>query len=132
MARNKISLVFTVSLLGGTLLLLGVGGYLVSKTGGSDKYRTVQPLDYASYLEDADALSGNTYKVIGSIENSLAWDAAKGHFISVNLDGDKPETVAVFVPLQFAAINLQKNEHYEIEVKVGAHGILFAQNLQKN
>ncbi len=132
MARKKISLVFTFGLLGGTILILGIGGYLVPRMSGHDKYRTVQPLDYASYTEDADALSGNTYKVSGSIENSLAWDAAKGHFVSVNPDGDKTETIAIFVPTQFETTNLQKGQHYEIVVKVGAHGILYTTSLQKD
>lgn len=97
-----------------------------------DPYRTVETLDVPSYLENANSLRGNVYKVEGTISNQLDWSKTKGRLFSVEIGADAgADFVAILVPTSLNSTNLQKGQRFAIEVEVGDNGILHAKSLKK-
>ena len=109
-------------------IAIGGGYYLYRQV--NDPFRTVQPLEVATYLENANSLRGNLYKIKATIDNSLAWSPTKGRLLSA-----KTETGAVlpiFVPANLNHINLQKGQTFYFQIKVSENGILHVENLKKS
>ncbi len=100
----------------------------------TDPYRKIPPLEISAYYENANSLRGNTYKIRGTVKNSLAWDPARGRIISfILLSADNKETdpVAILVPKNFNSMNLQRGQQFYIQVEVGERGLLIARDFQK-
>ena len=66
---------------------LGGGAYLWITL--SDPYRTLTPIDVGTYLDNANSLRGNVYKLTGTIDSELAWSPGQGRLFSVLADGGK-------------------------------------------
>ena len=64
-------------------------------------FRTAAPLDVTTYLENANSLRGNVYKIQGEVLNSLGWSPTKGRLIAVGLDGGK-QVIPVLVTTSFS------------------------------
>ncbi|HEY8966100.1 MAG TPA: hypothetical protein VIM58_06635 [Candidatus Methylacidiphilales bacterium] len=130
-ARSKVSL--------GTLILvivliaagMGGGAYFFNKMG--DPYRTTPPLDLGAYLENANSLRGNAYKIEGTVDNSLAWSPTKGRLISVLIEGKGSDggIVPVFVPAKFNYLNLQKGQRYQFKIEIGKDGVIEVTDMRK-
>jgi hypothetical protein len=115
----------------GILGLLG-GGFLLLKSSG-DPYRTDQNLDPANYLDYALSLRGNTYKFKGTVQNSLAWDPARGRLISVEVTGPKgAELLPILVPSELNAVNLQKGQRFWFRVRIVENGVILVEELRKS
>jgi len=107
------------------------GGYYLYNTV-SDPYRTLTPLDTASYLANSNSLRGNTYKVNGTIDNSLSWSPSVGRLFSVEVEsGTGSEILPVLVPPEFNAINIQKGQKFYFQVEVGDKGLLRVKGIKK-
>ena len=132
MARKKVSPLLTFGLIGITALVLGAGGIYFSQFAGGGTGHDAQMLDAAAYVENANSLNGNVYRLDATIQNSLASDWGSGRFVSVKLNDASNTKVAVFVPATLAQINLQKGQRYQIVVAVVDHGLLKAKSLEKN
>ncbi|SDU06455.1 hypothetical protein SAMN05444156_1754 [Verrucomicrobium sp. GAS474] len=126
-ARSKISVSTLILVV--ILVAAGMGGgaYVFKQT--SDPYRTISPLDLPAYLDNANSLRGNSYKVEGTVENSLAWSPTKGRLISV-IVGDNG-VVAIFVPAKFNYLNLQKGQRYQFKVEIGKDGVIEVTDMRK-
>ncbi len=84
-ANSKTRPLWIVLTLGALVLAIAVGA-LLQNTGG-DPFRTVPELDLGDYLNNANSLRGNVYKVKGQIMQSLGYSRAKGRLFSVEVDG---------------------------------------------
>lgn len=111
------------------ILIFSAGGYyLYSRV--SDPFRTLQALDTRLYLENANSLRGNLYKVKATIDNSLAWSPSKGRLLSVKTEtGD---VLPVFIPASLNHVNLQKGQTFNFKIKVSEKGILHVEDLKKS
>lgn len=119
--RKKSSLNFLwLLIVGGLLFIAFVGGQFLLSSG-ADPYRTVAPLDVQSYMENANSLRGNVYKIEGEVSNSLAWSPTSGRLIAVDVDRD---TIPVWVTSEFNRINIQKGQKLRFVVEVDPKGIL--------
>lgn len=129
MPRRASSSVHPLWILGVVVLLLAavVGGYSLYNLV-SDPYRTLTPFDVPAYMENANSLRGNVYKLNGTIASKLAWSVTNGSLYSVEINGD---VVPLLVPSQFNHINIQKGQRFFIRVEVGDKGILRAQDIRK-
>ena len=70
-------------------IVLIVAAFLGSRffiTTSSQPFRTATPLDVATYLENANSLRGNVYRLQGEVLNSLGWSPTKGRLIAVGVD----------------------------------------------
>ena len=142
-ANSKIRPVWIALILGALLLAIGVGVF-VQSTGG-EPYRTVPELDLADYLNNANSLQGNVYKVRGSISQALGYSREKGRLFSVEVSGGNRDAngnngggdsssnavLPILVPPSLSYLNLQKGQRYIFRLEVGDGGILKAQDMKK-
>ncbi len=120
------------------LLLVGVLVLLVAALGGgwfvygrvSDPYRTLTPLDVAAYLDNANSLRGNVYKITATVQTQLAWSATSGRLYSMETENGG-NLLPVLIPAQFNEMNIQKGQRYFLKIEVGDKGILKAQGIRK-
>ena len=115
----------------GALLILGAVGALVFQRD-SDPYRTIEPMKPADYLENANSLRGNTYRLEGVIMSSLGWSQEKGRLFSLRISqGDKDSLLPILVPPAYREINLQKGQRYRLKVRVNDLGLLEVEEMTK-
>ena len=114
-----------------TVALLA-GGYLVIKKM-NDPYRAVQALDVAAYLDNSNSLRGNTYKVTGSVWNSLAWSPRWGRLFSIEVTSapGAGAMVPVLIPADFNHVNVQKGQQFQFKIEVDENGMLLVKSLEK-
>jgi hypothetical protein len=107
------------------------GGYLLmSKV--NDPYRTINTLDVLTYLENANSLRGNTYRVAGTVWNSLGWSPTAGRLFAVEAGAGKPgDLLPLLVPSALNHVNLQKGQRFVFEVEVVEGGVLRVKSLRK-
>ncbi len=107
------------------------GGYFfVSKA--NDPYRTLQRLELSAYMENANSLRGNIYRVTGSVWNSLGWSPSAGRLFAIEVDTEKPgNLLPVLVPVTLSHVNLQKGQRFTFEVEVVEGGVLEVRSLRK-
>ena len=146
-ANSKIRPLWVALTVGALVLAIAVGVLLQS--GGGDPYRTVPELDLSDYLNNANSLRGNTYKVRGEIRQSLGDSRAKGRLVSVevarttarngnggtdggNGNGGGKDVLPVLVPPKLSYLNLQKGQRYTFELEVGDAGVLTAVDMKKS
>ena len=139
-ANSKIRPLWIVLTLGALIVAIAVG-IIVQNTGG-EPYRTVPELDLADYLNNANSLQGNVYKVRGSIAQSLGYSREKGRLFSVEVSGggnnngnggdnNTGTVLPILVPPSLSYLNLQKGQRYIFRLEVGDGGILKAQDMKK-
>jgi hypothetical protein len=97
----------------------------------SDPYRTLAPIDIPTYLDNANSLRGNVYKLTGTIDSELAWSPTGGRLFSVLADGSKTDVVPLLVPPELNSVNIQKDQKFSFKIEVGDKGILTASDLKK-
>jgi hypothetical protein len=119
------------------VLVVAFLGFAVLKRGGgsSGGYMGVTPLSVREYLENSNALGGNTYQIEGSINERLDnWPSSDGRLFSVMVeDGDDLAPLPVLVPPKFNGTNIQRGQSYRFKVEVRAGtGILEAMDLTKS
>ena len=122
---HPVWLVVALVLLAGAL---GGGAYLWVTL--SDPYRTLAPIDVAAYLQNADSLRGNVYKLTGTIDSELAWSPTQGRLFSVIADGGT-DVLPLLVPPELNHINIQKDQRFCFKIEVGEKGILKASDMRK-
>src|SRR5437773_156718 len=98
------------------------GGWALYKSV-SDPYRTLMPLDVSVYLENANSLRGNVYKLNATVDAQLAWAPQQGRLYSVDVDG-RNDILPVMIPASFNSMNIQKGQRYFFKIEVGEKGIL--------
>jgi hypothetical protein len=119
----------------GVVVAAIAAGFLIIGGGGGSPYRTLSPLNVNSYLENANSLRGNVYRLEGVVQNSLAWSPAKGRLISVELtedDGRVQHLLPIFLPSLLNHVNLQKGQRFLFKVEIGQDGIISAQEITKS
>lgn len=115
------------------LLLAGaiVGGWFLYRNV-SDPYRTLTPMDVPVYLENANSLRGNVYKISGTVGDHLAWSREAGRLYSIEV-GEKGQidVLPLLIPAEFNRLNIQKGQRYFFKIEVGDKGILRAHDIRK-
>jgi len=105
------------------------GGWALYKSV-SDPYRTLTALDVPAYLENANSLRGNVYKLNGMVDTQLAWSPLVGRLYSVEVDG-RNDVLPVMVPASFNSMNIQKGQRYFFKLEVGEKGVLLVRDIRK-
>jgi hypothetical protein len=132
MPRRASSRTHPVSLVVALILLavaLGGGAYLWIIF--SDPYRTLAPIDIPTYLDNANSLRGNVYKLTGTIDSELAWSPTGGRLFAVVADGSKTDVLPLLIPPALDYINIQKDQRFFFKISVGDKGILTASDMRK-
>jgi hypothetical protein len=100
-------------------------------TTSSQPFRTATPLDVKTYLENANSLRGNVYKIQGEVLNSLGWSPTKGRLIAVGVD-DGSRVVPVLVTTDFSHVNIQRGQRFIFLLEVDDKGILRTKDMTKS
>ncbi len=113
------------------LTVIAVGYLLYGKA--NDPYRTMKLLPVADYMENANSLRGNVYKLDGTVSRSLDWSATAGRLFSVDVTGtdSRGEVVPLLIPSQFNNLNIERGQRFLFKIEVGDKGILRVQDLRK-
>ena len=115
-------------------IVLVVAAFLGSRffiTTSSQPFRTATPLDVKTYLENANSLRGNVYKIQGEVLNSLGWSPTKGRLIAVGVDNGS-QVVPVLVTTDFSHINMQRGQRFIFLLEVDDKGILRTKDMTKS
>lgn len=112
------------------------GGYFVIGRV-NDPYRTLSPLNVPAYLDNSNSLRGNSYKITGTISNSLsdsmAWSPSFGRLFSIEVasDSGSADVLPLLIPSQFNHVNIQKGQQFIFKIEVDEKGILKVSDLKK-
>ena len=132
MARRGKSSRLTLGIVIALLLILAAFiGSRLFVTGTSEPFRTVSSLDVRTYLENANSLRGNVYKIEGEVKNSLGWSPTQGRLIAVGVENGS-EVVPVLVTTNFNHINIQKGQRFIFLLEVDNKGILRTKDMTKS
>jgi hypothetical protein len=118
--------------IGGVVVLVAAamaGGWALYKDV-SDPYRTLTSLDVPAYLDNANSLRGNVYKLNATVDTQLAWAPHEGRLFSVEVEG-RSDILPVMIPSSFNSVNIQKGQRYFFKIEVGDKGILRVQDIRK-
>lgn len=116
----------------GILLLLaaGIGGGYALLNRSTDPMTGITALSTEEYLESSIALSGNTYKVEGTVDDRLDnWRSVDGRLFSVQVS-EAGTFVPVWVPPKVET-NIQRGQRYIFKVRVLETGVLEVLELLK-
>lgn len=114
------------------LLLIGGtagGGYALFRTV-NDPFRTTAVLDTEIYLENANSLRGNVYRVNGTVRNFIK-GTNTGRLFSVEVDDPAKSILPIVVPAALNQMNIQRGQQFAIRFEVDENGILRVQELRK-
>jgi len=128
-AKSNIGLITILAIL--ILLAIGIAGATFFLKGNSAAFANTEELDVRTYLDNANSLRGNTYRIEAEIRNALAWSPSNGRLFSVGLDNNR-DIVAVLIPPEFNQINFEKGQKFVILVEVTDNGLLKAKDLTKS
>lgn len=108
------------------------GGYFLVEQV-NDPYRTLSQLSVPAYLDNSNSLRGNTYKVTGTIWNSLAWSPTAGRLFSIEIESGSGTTdiLPLLIPAEFNHVNIQKGQRFTFKIEVDEKGILKVEGLKK-
>jgi hypothetical protein len=137
MARRAKSSFQASHLLGifAVLGLMAFGGYALlhrSSDGGSSGAGT--DLSLQEYMENSNALSGNTYRVVGMIVERIDnGGSGSGRLFNVLVeDGRETAPLGVLVPDKFNSTNIQRGQRFSFKVRVRSDGCLEAESVSKS
>ncbi len=130
-ASSKIQPRWIAALAAAVVLAIGLG--FVLENQGGDPFRTVAELNLPDYLNNANSLRGNVYKVSGTISQSLAYSHSKGRLVSVEVGaGTDGSVIPILIPPDLSYLNLQKGQRYTFRLEVGDAGVLHARDMKKS
>ena len=131
MARRAQSGLKPIHLVGLLLLLgafIGLGYVMLNRT--TDPMTGITALSTEEYLESSTALSGNTYRIEGTVDDRLDnWRAMDGRLFSVQVS-EAGSFLPVWVPANLET-NIQRGQRYVFKVRVLETGILEVLELLK-
>lgn len=131
MARRGKNSIKPAWIIGAVILI--VAAFLGSRfflSSTSDPFRTTPPLDVEAYLENANSLRGNVYKIEGEVVNSLAWSPTEGRLIAIGVENGS-QVLPVLVTPKFSHINIQKGQRFIFMLEIDEKGILLTKDLTK-
>ncbi|MEO7932798.1 MAG: hypothetical protein ABIT76_06545 [Chthoniobacterales bacterium] len=112
------------------LVVLAIAGGLTLFRNVQDPYRTTAILDTQLYLENANSLRGNTYRVTGTIRNFIRGNRS-GRLFSIDVDDANKSVLPVLVPQSLNSMNIQRGQTFAIRLTVDENGILHVDELRK-
>ncbi|TLD70663.1 hypothetical protein FEM03_10115 [Phragmitibacter flavus] len=124
--------------LGGILAaiaIVAIGGFALLRDGGTaTNFTGTTELDLRDYLDNSNALSNNTYRIQGTVDERLDnWSSSQGRLFSVLAEeGNRQSPLPVLVPSKFNSTNIQRGQRFSFKVTVQAGtGILEVIELTK-
>ncbi|MBL9154533.1 MAG: hypothetical protein JNK37_18785 [Verrucomicrobiales bacterium] len=121
------------------LLIRVVGGDFLGGSSGGGPGRSggslgnASELQVATYIDNANSLRGNVYKVSGKIEEILKYTPDRGRLITVDATGGgETALLPVLVPETFSGVNIDRGAQFTFIVRVDRGGILIAEQVEQS
>lgn len=108
-------------------LAVVIGGYFLFGTS-KDPYRTTSPFPAKEYLENANSLRGNTYRLEAVIEKTLEVSTESGRLFAVESGADM---LPLFVPNKLNGINIERGQKFHFRVQINEKGLIVASDIRK-
>ena len=107
-------------------VVVALGGLaFVVASRSSDKFAGLTPLPIGEYMRNANSLSGNSYKLEGTVGAKARYTENNGQIIIVEVeDGGTVVDLGVYVPVELYGTNLDRGDNLAAQVEVRAGGIL--------
>jgi hypothetical protein len=119
-AKSQFTPLHLIAVLAGFGLIAFIGFKVLQSSGSSTGFADASDLDLREYMENSNALSNNTYRIEGTIEDRLDnWRSSQGRLFSVLVDdGNERAAVGVIVPEKFNGTNIQRGQRFKFKVTV--------------
>jgi hypothetical protein len=112
---------------GAGVLVLAAGGYLMFG-GAQDPYRTTSPFPVKDYLENANSLRGNTYKLEAQVDKTLEVSPDSSRLLSVENGGD---IIPLLVPSKLNGMNIERGQKLQFKVQINEKGLVVASDIRR-
>ena len=112
---------------GACIVALLAGGYFVFG-GTRDPYRTTSPFPMKDYLENANSLRGNTYRLEAQVDKTLEVAPNSGRLLSVESAGDM---LPLLVPSNLNGMNIERGQKLQFKVQINEKGLVVATDIRK-
>jgi hypothetical protein len=116
-----------IAVIAGGVVGLAALAYAVFGTA-QDPFRTSSPFPVKDYLENANSLKGNTYRLEALVDKTLEVAPAVGRLFSVETAGDM---LPVLVPATLNGTNIERGQKLHFRVQVNEKGLLVASDIRK-
>ena len=93
-----------------------------------DPFRTSSPFPVKEYLENANSIKGNTYRLEALVDKTLEVVPAAGRLFSVEAAGDM---LPLLVPATLNGTNIERGQKLHFRVQVNEKGLLVASEIRK-
>lgn len=111
----------------GALFVVLAGGYFFLNTM-RDSGGPAAPFPVKEYLESANSLRGNNYKLEATVDTTLEVLQGVGRLFSVESGGDM---LPVFVPASLSGTNVERGQRLRFRVYVTETGLIRADEIRK-
>jgi hypothetical protein len=123
-------------LVAAVLLIRVVGGDFLGGGDGKSGGRTpgnAGNLEIPTYIDNANSLRGNVYKVSGKVEEILKYTPDRGRLITVDTAASGADAILpVLVPETFSGVNIDRGSEFTFVVRVDRGGILIAEQIEQS
>jgi hypothetical protein len=116
-----------IAVIAGAVVGLAALAYAVFGTA-QDPFRTSSPFPVKDYLENANSLKGNTYRLEALVDKTLEVAPAVGRLFSVEAAGDM---LPLLVPATLNGTNIERGQKLQFRVQVNEKGLLVASDIRK-
>ena len=132
MARRARKGVEPVQIVVITAIVLAIGAlayFLANRS--SDNFAELTPLPVGEYMRNANSLSGNIYKMTGTVSSKERYTESNGQIIIVEVeDGGTPVDLGVYVPVELYGTNIDRGDSITSKVEVRGGGVLALQEIK--
>ena len=121
-------------LVAAVLLIKVIAGDLIGAGGsGGRNLSNASELSLSTYMDNANSLRGNVYRVSGRVDQSLKWTADRGRLISLEASGtgSGATLVPVLIPEKFSSTNIDRGAELTFIVRVDRGGLLVAEEIDQ-
>jgi hypothetical protein len=114
------------------VVLVVAGAFFLRSTGGGKSFADLPELQVGQFLDNANSLRGNEYRVSGKISEKLRWTPDRGQVISLEVgEVGRTELLPIEIPAQYSSLNIEREQRYSFKVKFREGGIPVATGVER-
>lgn len=112
------------------LAALVIGKFILDKR--AQHFSNIDELSISEFKNNANSLSGSTYRVSGKIMEKLKWTPDNGQLVSVftESEGSEGGQIGIMIPSGIDKVNLEKGQSYTFKVKINREGLPIAEDVK--
>jgi hypothetical protein len=129
-ASSRMNLGTIAGIAAAIVVLVVVGSFFMGRTekGFSD----LPELQVSQFLDNANSLRGNEYRVSGKVSEKLRWTPDRGQVISLEVgEAGRTELLPIEIPAEFSRLNIEREQRYSFKVKFRDGGIPVAGGVER-